>query len=25
MIPLLREKALVAFREWQAKTDKTPY
>jgi guanine deaminase len=25
MIPLLREKALAAFREWQAKTDKAPY
>jgi guanine deaminase len=25
MIQLLREKALVAFREWQSKTDKAPY
>ena len=25
MIPLLREKAMAAFREWQAKTDKAPY
>jgi guanine deaminase len=25
MIPFLREKALEAFRAWQAKPDKTPY
>jgi guanine deaminase len=25
MIQLLREKALVAFREWQVKSDKAPY
>ena len=25
MIQLMREKALAAFREWQAKTDKAPY
>ena len=25
MIPLLRERALTAFRAWQNKTDKVPY